>query len=130
MARTTDLGKVARADGRYQPEGFHFVGQSLSHAVKLHGRENASGQARHLSARELLAGAVDLAANRYGMLGEMVLSQWGIRRNEDIGAITFALIEHGIFSKQPDDTLDDFAGQTGLADSIRASVRRRLGLDN
>lgn len=130
MPRAPDIGKVASNDGRYHVEGFHFVGQSLSHAVKLFKREDASGPARHLSARELVEGAVDLAASRYGLLGEMVLSSWGIRRPEDIGAITFALIEHGVFSKQPEDRLEDFAGHAGLNDAIRTSVRRRLGLEN
>lgn len=130
MSRAPDIGKVASSDGRYHVEGFHFVGQSLSHAVKLFRRDDASGPARHLTARELVEGAVDLAASRYGLLGEMVLSSWGIRRPEDIGAITFTLIEHGVFSKQPEDRLEDFVGQTGLNDSIRTAVRRRLGLEN
>ena len=82
------------------------------------------------AARELVEGAVDLAASRYGLLGEMVLSSWGIRRPEDIGAITFALIQHGVFSKQPDDRLEDFVGHAGLNDAIRTAVRRRLGLEN
>lgn len=130
MPRAPDIGKVATRDGRYHVEGFHFVGQSLSHAVKMFKSEAATGPARHLSARELVEGAVDLAASRYGLLGEMVLSSWGIRRAEDIGEITFALIEHGVFTKQPDDRLEDFAGHRPLNDSIRTSVRRRLGLDN
>lgn len=129
MARSPDIGKVARSDGRYHVEGYHFVGQSLTHAVKLFKREDATGPERHLSASELVAGAVDLAASRYGLLGELVLSSWGIRRPEDIGEITFALIEHGVFTKQPDDRLEDFAGQAALTESIRGSVRRRLGLD-
>lgn len=129
MPRAPDIGKVARSDGRYHVEGFHFVGQSLSHAVKLFKREDASGPSRHLTARELIAGAVDLAASRYGLLGEMVLSSWGIRRPEDIGEITFALIEHGVFTKQPQDRIEDFAGHEALNEAIRGSVRRRLGLD-
>jgi len=129
MARAPDIGKVARCDGRYHVEGFHFVGQSLSHAVKLFKREDATGQDRHLTARELVAGAVDLAASRYGLLGELVLSSWGIRRSEDIGEITFALIEHGVFTKRPDDRIEDFAGQEALNEAIRDAVRRRLGLD-
>jgi uncharacterized repeat protein (TIGR04138 family) len=130
MPRTPDLGDVAVEDGRYHVEGFHFVGQALSHAVKLYRPEIAAGPARHLTARELIAGAIDLAADRYGLLGDLVLSSWGIRRNEDIGEITFALIQHGVFSKQPDDRIEDFAGHEPLADALRAAVRRRLGLDN
>lgn len=130
MAKKPDFGTVAADDGRYHVEGFHFVGQSLSHAVKLFRPDVSSGPARHLTARELIQGAVDLAANRYGLLGDMVLQSWGIRRNEDIGEITFALIEHGVFTKQPEDRLEDFAGHAALSDALRDCVRKRLGLNN
>lgn len=130
MASKPDLGDVASVDGRYHVEGYHFVGQSLSHAVKLFRPEVAAGPARHLTARELIQGAVDLAATRYGLLGDMVLQSWGIRRNEDIGEITFTLIEHGVFTKQPDDRIEDFSGHEPLADALRGCVRRRLGLNN
>jgi uncharacterized repeat protein (TIGR04138 family) len=130
MAKKPDFGTVAADDGRYHVEGFHFVGQSLSHAVKLFRPDVSSGPARHLTARELIQGAVDLAANRYGLLGDMVLQSWGIRRNEDIGEITFALIEHGVFTKQPEDRLEDFAGHEALSDALRDCVRKRLGLNN
>ncbi len=123
-----DLGTVAMDDGRYHVEGFHFVGQSLTHAVKLYRPEEVAGPARHLTARELIQGAIDLAATRYGLLGDLVLSSWGIRRNEDIGEITFALIEHGLFTKQPEDRLEDFAGHEQLPEAVRGCVRKRLGL--
>ena len=126
----TDFLKVARADGRYHQEGYQFVGQSLSHAVKLHRREAAQGMSRHLTAAELIEGAVDLASSRYGILGELVLESWGIRSPEDIGAITFALIEHGVFTKRPDDRIEDFSGHRPLSDAIRSAVRRRMGISN
>jgi uncharacterized repeat protein (TIGR04138 family) len=128
MALKPDLGSVAQDDGRYHVEGFHFIGQALAHAVKLFRSEQTTGAARHLIAHELVQGAVDLAATRYGLLGGLVLSSWGIRRSEDIGEITFSLIEHGIFTKQPEDRLEDFAGHEQLAAAVRDSVRKRLGL--
>jgi len=130
MAVKPDLGSVAQDDGRYHVEGFHFIGQSLTHAVKLFRSEETTGPARHLTARELIQGAVDLAANRYGLLGDLVLQSWGIRRNEDIGEITFTLIEHGVFTKQPDDRQEDFSGHEPLAEALRGCVRRRLGLSD
>ncbi len=130
MALQSDLGSVAQDDGRYHVEGFHFIGQSLTHAVKLFRSAETTGSARHLTARELIHGAVDLAANRYGLLGDLVLESWGIRRNEDIGEITFTLIEHGVFTKQPDDRREDFTGHEVLADALRGCVRKRLGLSD
>lgn len=130
MATKPDLGSVALDDGRYHVEGFHFIGQSLTHAVKLFRSEQTTGAARHLSARELIQGAVDLAASRYGLLGDLVLSSWGIRRNEDIGEITFTLIEHGVFTRQPEDRLEDFSGHEALSAALRSCVHKRLGLSD
>lgn len=130
MPKGGDIRAVAHADGRYDVEGFHFVGQSLRHAVKMFRDADAVGEARHLSAGELIQGAVDLAASHYGLLGDLVLSSWGIRRNEDIGEITFALIRHGVFTKQPTDSIADFSGHRQLGEALRDCVHRRLGLNN
>lgn len=129
MAQGPDLRTLARSDGRYDVEALHFIGGSLRHAAKLHGREHATGDSRHLSAQELVAGAADLAAERFGLLGDLVLASWGIRSGDDIGIITFVLIEHGVFSKQSHDRIEDFYGSPPLAETVRLRVRRRLGLD-
>lgn len=129
MAETVDFAGIARAEGRYAPEAYAFVGQALQHAVKLF-RAGARGQDRHLSGQELLAGAVDLASARYSVLADLVLRQWGIAGNEDIGEITFILIRHGVFSKRPEDRLEDFAGHPPLAVALRQALRRRLGLQD
>ncbi len=125
MGRTADLQAIAVGDGRYAVEGFAFVAEALARAAELTGKCRLSGTARHLTADELIAGAVDLAAERWSLLGELVLAQWGIRTPADIGAITFALIAHGIFSKEPGDRLEDFQREGTLGDPLAARVRAR-----
>ncbi len=44
------------------------------------------------------------------MLAPTVLATWNIRRTDDFGRIVFAMIEHGMMSKTPQDTIDDFRG--------------------
>lgn len=122
----TDLAKVARADGRYDVEAFHFVGAGLRHAAQRHEREHP-GAGRHLSAQQLVEGVADLAAEEYGLLGVLVLAQWGLRNGEDVGAITFRLIEHGIFAKQDSDRPEDFLGWPPFSELVATRVRARLG---
>ena len=42
---------LALKDGRYSPEAFRFLFDSLDAAIRLAGKENAEGAARHVSAR-------------------------------------------------------------------------------
>ncbi len=122
-----DLDELARRDGRYGADAFGFVSQSLRHAAKRFGKDRANGSERHLSAHQLVDATLDLAAERYGMLAGMVLRTWGIRTSEDVGAITFAFIDHGVFTKQPSDRIEDFyAGPQFAADIDRRVCERML----
>jgi uncharacterized repeat protein (TIGR04138 family) len=123
-AEANPEGASAR-DG-YAPEAFAFVGESLRHAVLLFGKEKLEGEQRHLTARELIEGVLDLAISRFGLLAELVLREWGIRESEDVGRITFALIELGIFSKQPSDSLEDFRHGPHFARTLTALSHKRL----
>ncbi len=128
MAKAPDLEHLARVSGRFRAEAFDLVGQGLRRAAELHGKQRALGAERHLRAAQLIDGVIEVAAERYGLLAELVLRAWGISDADDLGEITFILIAHDVFSKQPDDRLEDFNGQPPLSAGITASVRRRLGL--
>jgi uncharacterized repeat protein (TIGR04138 family) len=121
-----DIHTLARLDGRFDAQAFGFVGEGLRHAAKLFGKDGPECAERHLSADQLITGVVDLATERFGMMADLVLSSWGVRCNEDIGSITFLFIEHGIFSKQPEDRLEDFAIGASFASALMAGAKRRL----
>lgn len=127
MAQEIDLVAIAaEAGGRYAPEAYAFVGEGLRHAAQRLGREGKTGDDRHLRADELVQGVLELAAQRYGLLGRLLLRSWGLHRSEDIGAITFQLIEHGVFGKQPSDSQSDFADGPAFGHEIERLVRVRL----
>jgi uncharacterized repeat protein (TIGR04138 family) len=126
MARIPNLQKLALQGGRYDAEAYKFVSQGLCHAARRLGKRERSGPDRHLCARELVEGTLDLAAEQYGLLAVEVLRSWGLVNAVDIGEITFALIEHGVFSKQPDDRIEDFSQGPEFAPALAARVQRRL----
>jgi len=126
MGETADVEDLAERYGQYPPEAYVFVGEGLRHAAKRLGRDQAGGVARHLVAQELVEGVLELAASRYGLLGRQVLRGWNLRRSEDIGRVTFHLIEQGVFGKQPSDSEDDFATGPDFAEVIEGRVRSRL----
>lgn len=126
MDEAPDARVLAAEQGRFAAEGFAFVSQSLRHAAALTAGQRAPGERRHLTAPQLLDGVIDLAAERYGLLGELVLRRWGIRSPDDVGTITFVLIKKGVFSKQPSDRLEDFYGSPAFAQALRERVAARL----
>jgi uncharacterized repeat protein (TIGR04138 family) len=50
----------------------------------------------------------DLALEQWGLLAPVVLRHWGIRSTKDFGRMVFALVDHGLLQKQPDDDIRDF----------------------
>jgi uncharacterized repeat protein (TIGR04138 family) len=126
MSAMPDIEALAKATGGYAPEAFAFVGESLRHAARLCGKENAEKDNRHLTAGELVDGMLDLAIVRFGLMAELVLREWGLKSAEDVGRITFALIEVGVFSKQPSDRLEDFSGGPDFGGTLTQRSRQRL----
>jgi len=126
MSDLNDLLAIAQRHGAYDVEAYAFVGEGLRHAARHLGREEAEGADRHLDAMELVDGVLDLAAARFGLLARQVLRTWGLRRSEDVGAITFHLIEDGIFGKRDEDSLDDFRHGCDFDRELVAKTRRRL----
>ncbi len=126
MSGMPDIEALAKAAGGYAPEAIAFVGESLRHAARLFGKEGAEHDQRHLTAHELVEGMLDLATIRFGLMAELVLREWGLKRAEDVGRITFTLIEVGVFSKQPSDRLEDFVGGPDFGGVLTRRSRQRL----
>jgi len=103
------LRKLALQDGRYSPEAFRFLYESLEHALRLSGRSEAEGADRHVSGREVLAGMRACALQQFGPLSAHVWRSWGIRESLDWGRIVFLLVEQGLLKRQDGDTIEDFA---------------------
>ncbi len=94
--------KICRNDGRYKPEAFKFVMESLDYTLR------SLEEHRHISAAELLDGMSGYAKHRYGLLAHTVLSAWGLENASDVGRIVFHLVEAGVLKKQDNDRFEDF----------------------
>ena len=109
---------LCERDPRFRREAYEFVLRSLEHTTVRVVR-----QRRHVSGQELLRGIVDLARQEYGDLAWTVVTEWGVHRSEDFGAIVFALVNEGLLGKQPGDSIEDFGGGLDLAAEL-APLRR------
>ena len=81
--------EIAKLDGRYCPEAFHFVYEGLGYTVKEF--KDSPG---HVSGQVLSEGLRRLALERWGKLTLLVLESWKVTCTRDFGEIVYALIEH------------------------------------
>lgn len=89
-------------DTRYRTGGYEFV---------LNGMEfylTSIGEKRHVDGGELTKGLLLFAQKQFGPLVLTVLNYWGIYKTDDLGNIVYNMIDLGILSKQPEDSLNHF----------------------
>jgi uncharacterized repeat protein (TIGR04138 family) len=103
------LRQLALRDGRYSPEAFRYLFESLDHAVRLAGKDAAEGQERHVTGQEVLAGMRACAKETFGPLAAYVWRSWGVRESLDWGRIVFLLVDEGLLKRQDEDQIGDFS---------------------
>jgi uncharacterized repeat protein (TIGR04138 family) len=110
------------AGSPYRREAYGFVVGALGATVAgLSEERRADPERRHLSGQELLAGVIAFAVGEFGPLAATVFREWGVKRGEDVGAIVFQLVEDGLLSARPEDTLDDFLGVPDLPAALEGA---------
>lgn len=103
-----EIRELALRDGRYSPEAFRFLFESLSTAIKLAGKEGAKDQERHVTGQEVLGGMRLHASDLFGPLAAQVWRSWGVKSTLDWGHVVFLLVEAGLLNRQESDSIDDF----------------------
>jgi uncharacterized repeat protein (TIGR04138 family) len=117
---------LALRDGRYSPEAFRFLFESLSDAIKLAGKDDKTGPERHVTGQELLFGMREHASELFGPLAAQVWRSWGVRESMDWGHIVFLLVEDGLLHRQESDTLEDFRTVFDFDETFVRAYRPRL----
>jgi uncharacterized repeat protein (TIGR04138 family) len=103
------LRGIALRDGRFAPDAYYFLFESLEVAVELAGKKGLQGAARHVSGRDVLAGMREHALAIFGPLTPQVWRAWGIKDTLDWGRVVFVLVDAGMLKRQAEDRLEDFA---------------------
>jgi len=106
------LAALAERDPRYRRQAYEVVLAALAQAQ--HEAVDAASRSRrpaasHVGGEAILEALRRLALAEYGPLAYRVLTTWGLRRTEDVGAVVFALIEAGLLSATAEDSPADFA---------------------
>ena len=96
------MDRIRVRESRFDEKAFLFVLAAIEFC------QQRLPERRHLSGRELALGCRDLALERYGVLARSVLEHWGLTNSASIGEIVFALVDVGLLSAQPTDSVADF----------------------
>jgi uncharacterized repeat protein (TIGR04138 family) len=96
------MDRIRIRESRFDEKAFLFVLAAIEFC------QQRLPERRHLSGRELALGCRDLALERYGVLARSVLEHWGLTNSASIGEIVFALVDVGLLSAQPTDSVADF----------------------
>lgn len=123
---------ILKRDKRFDPHAYFFLKDALDFTLKRVAEGNG-GQVRHVSGPELLAGFRDFALQQFGPMASTLMSEWGVRKCQDVGDMVFHLIEEQVFGKQDSDCREDFSEAFDFEDSLVAPFlpkRRRAASAN
>lgn len=110
---------ILKRDKRFDPHAYFFLKDALDFTLKRIADANA-GQARHVSGPELLEGFRDYALEQFGPMAATLMTEWGVRKCQDVGDMVFHLIEEQVFGKQESDRREDFSEVFDFEDSLVA----------
>lgn len=96
------INRIIERDPRYKADAYEFVMLALSRTQKDLSRKG------HVSGQELLKGIRRFGMDQFGPMTKTVFNNWGVEKTADFGAIVFNMIDHGLMSKNEQDSPDDF----------------------
>lgn len=120
------IQNVRRRDRRYSRHAYYFVLDALDYTMTHLGRDQLTGEDRHVGGRELLAGVREYAAEQYGPMADLVFERWGIRAAGDFGEIVFNLVDAELLSRRATDSRLDFVDGIDFRDEFAEKHRASL----
>ena len=92
---------IVAKDSRYAARAYALL-TSVIHVLSEGGK--------HISGEEILEEFRETALDQYGPLAYTVLTEWGVKRCEDIGEMMFNLVDSGRVHRDENDSAESFVG--------------------
>ncbi|HLQ36464.1 MAG TPA: Minf_1886 family protein [Planctomycetota bacterium] len=122
------IQSVRRRDRRFSRQAYYFVLDALDYTMSELGKDELTGEERHVGGRDLLRCLREYAADQFGPMASVVFERWGVTSTEDFGEIVFNLIDAELLSRRPQDSRRDFVDGFDFAATFAAKYRERLEL--
>ena len=119
--REDAVREIAKRDTRFRAEAYPFLLEALDFTIQRRGKGR-----KHVSGAELLEGFRDYSVQTFGFMARSVMSEWGIRTTDDVGACVFNLIEEDLLQKTADDRREDFHDLFDFDEAFEEGFRRSL----
>ena len=120
------IQKVRRQDRRFSRHAYYFVLDALDYTMTHFGRDQLTGEDRHVGGRELIVGIKEYASEQCGPMAAMVFERWGVKGASDFGEIVFNLIDVELLSRRPCDSRLDFVDGIDFRETFDEKHRERL----
>jgi uncharacterized repeat protein (TIGR04138 family) len=120
------IQSVRRRDRRFSRNAYYFVLDALDYTMTHFGRDQLTGEDRHVGGRELLIGIKEYAAEQFGAMAAMVFERWGVRSAGDFGEIVFNLIDAELLSRRPSDSRLDFIDGVDFRETFAVKHQQSL----
>jgi uncharacterized repeat protein (TIGR04138 family) len=117
---------VRSRDRRFSRHAYYFVLDALDYTMTHFGRDQLTGEDRHVGGRELMVGIKEYAANQFGPMAALVFERWGVLNAEHFGEIVFNLIDAELLSRRPCDSRLDFVDQKDFRETFDEKHRESL----
>ena len=110
------IQKVRRRDRRFSRHAYYFVLDALDYTMTHFGRDQLTGEDRHVGGRELIVGIKEYAAEQFGPMAAMVFERWGVKGASDVE----------LLSRRPCDSRLDFVDGIDFRETFDEKHRERL----
>lgn len=120
------IQKIRGRDRRFSRHAYYFVLDALDYTMTHFGRDQLTGEDRHVGGRELIVGIKDYASDQFGPMAAMVFERWGVNGASDFGEIVFNLIDVELLSRRPCDSRLDFVDGIDFRETFDEKHRERL----
>ena len=117
---------VRMRDRRFSRHAYYFVLDALDYTMAQLGKDQLTGEDRHVGGRELLQFIQELAAEQFGPMAQLVFDRWGVTSSDDFGEIVFNLIDAELLSRRPTDSRLDFADGFDFEETFEVRHREKL----
>lgn len=78
---------------------------------------------RHVDGAQLCQTLKSIAVERWGMLAPMVLAEWNITSTLDFGRLVIHMVERGMLSSKPEDSVEDFRDVYDFKDAFAVEIK-------
>ncbi|MFK7742975.1 MAG: Minf_1886 family protein [Planctomycetota bacterium] len=113
-------------DRRFSRNSYYFCLDALDYTMTHFGRDQLTGEDRHVGGRELLVGIREYAAGQFGPMAAIVFERWGIKATSDFGDIVFNLIDAELLSRRDCDSRVDFRDGVDFRETFAEKHRESL----